>query len=378
MSAIKKQYHVLLSYGYRTELFYKGVGQFAREHHWILYPNYTVGNDPLGDYDRLDGVLMVNNTPDFIDTVKEKYGDIPVVGMCYTDRFPTVIPDNKAVGKMAARYFLNKKYLHYLCVYRFHSKFSLSRKDGFFEELLKVKHDIESLDHLQIFDTNKKGPNYREKLRNALSKCPKPLAVFTDSDYASFLLINEAFYMGLKVPEDIIVLGVDDEAFYNYISPVSLSTIDNNKPAISYTAAEMLQQLMEKRQLKEKRRYIPPLRVIERQSTDIAQGGSNLFKKAIDYITDHFSEPISAEDITIELNVSRSVLYKLFKEKANTSVAREISRIRFEQAKQLRKEKHLPLSSIAEKCGFSNDKHLRRTFKRFTGLSPRDWLTAFG
>jgi len=179
------------------------------------------------------------------------------------------------------------------------------------------------------------------------------------------------------VPEEVAVIGVDNEEIACKLSLPPLSSVIPDAFRIGYEAAAMLSLLMSGRKAPEHMMYIPPLGVATRQSTDVTAIPDPRVASAMSFIRENACRGISVDDVVEHVLVSRSVLQQLFRQILGNTIHDAITDLRIQRAKQLLTETDLSLTAIAERTGFAYDSYLSTVFHRETGRTPSAYRRDF-
>ncbi len=213
-----------------------------------------------------------------------------------------------------------------------------------------------------------------QALTDWLGGLETPIAVFAVSDYRARQVLDACGHLKLRVPDDVVVLGVDNEHLVCDHSVPTLSSVARNDGLVGYTAAGMLHALMTHQQLARNIETIPPLHVVQRESTARFAVADPRLQDAITFLFEHLHEPISIEDITRHAHVSRRWLEYAFREKLGETPFQYLRRHRVALARQLLvNQPQGKLSGVALRCGFSSAKQLAAAFQQTYGMSPRDY-----
>ena len=172
------------------------------------------------------------------------------------------------------------------------------------------------------------------------------------------------------MPEEVAVVGADDDAELCELSDPPLSSVTFNPERVGYEAAGLLDRLMARRGGAGKPFLVPPLGVSTRQSSDILAIDDADVAKAIHYIRRHAFEGITVEDVLAEVPLSRRALEHRFRRRLGRTPKQEIRRLRLERAKSLLASTELPLARISDRLGFHQPAYLSAVFRKETGLTP--------
>lgn len=213
-------------------------------------------------------------------------------------------------------------------------------------------------------------------LRAKLEKLPLPCALMADDDRFAVDVITVATAMGLRVPEDLAVLGCEDLALVQGRSPVPISSIDMNLDLLGYTAAQTLDRMMRGEEITVRRQIIPPKRLVERQSTSTFVSSVPGISKAVLKIRRDYSEPITVTSLARDSGMSVRSLQRLFRVATGTTVSDALMARRLDAAANLLRETNFKQEPIAIETGLGSSKNLGRLFKEHYGMTPGQWREA--
>lgn len=217
--------------------------------------------------------------------------------------------------------------------------------------------------------------NVDVSLTEWLLALPKPVAVLACNDIRGGQVITACRQAEIKVPEEVAVLGVDnDEIIWRLCRP-TLSSIEPDVKRIGFLAAQMIDDQLKGKPVPEVQQ-VQPRGLLQRASTDAVITDHPLVATAARLMRDPKHSETSVERISGLMGVSRSTLDKLFLKHLGRSVAAEISRIRLQRAQDLLRHSEMPLSEVARRCGFASDTYFCRFFKRVTGETPNSFRKA--
>ena len=353
---------------------FQGIARLAGERGWHIRTESR--RLPPWDWEG-DGVLvMLEDIPElkrFVAKMRRKR--IPVVDLLEDQpQIPLtrVAGDNPAIGRLAAEHFNARDFRHAAFFSLRHNHTHDLRIAGFNNawkgeetELWLWPDDANG----NIEDWKRMGSWLAEKLADA----PKPLAVFAWNDYDATHVLNACRKLELKVPEEVAILGVDDNKVICEHQSVNLSSIAHDHERVGYAAAATLERLMRGGKADRQLIRVKPRGVVTRESTDTFAVNDPLLQPAIDYIARNLSRPLGAAQIASALGMPRIRLDRLFSARLGRSAGAEISRRRIALAQKLLAGTDLPLSEIAARCGYCHASFFIRTFRRATGLTPAAW-----
>ncbi len=287
---------------------------------------------------------------------------------------PWVGRDSFAIGEMAARYYLERGYRSFAFVGEPLGQFwNAERRRGFAETLSKFGFNCAVHDSFTDEERRSWAVERRSLLR-FLRGLSKPTALFAPMDGRARLVLEACLMGGVKVPEEIAVLGVDNDLLLCKSTVPPLSSIHTGGYRRGRIAAEMLDDLMHGRKPKRRAVALPPISVVTRGSTGYDAMSDLFVAKAIRFIRANAETGgISVADIVHAAGCSRRYLELRFQKRIGRSIRDELMSERIECVKSLLAGDNLTIGEIVERTGFSSDSHLSQIFKRATGTTMLHW-----
>jgi LacI family transcriptional regulator len=197
-------------------------------------------------------------------------------------------------------------------------------------------------------------------------------------DAEANIVIQACIYAGLNVPEQVAVVGVDNDPIYSELGPIPLTSVVSNRELLGYRGAELLDRLMRGRKPPAKPERIPPGGIVVRSSSDIFTINDEGVARALRFIKQHANEPISIDAVVRASGVSRRTLYTKFETKLGRTIQAEILRQRINLAKNLLSTTNEKLESIAYDSGFGSASSLSKAFKIYDGMQPSVYREKYG
>ena len=351
-----------------------GTVRHAAEHGWHL-DLQTVLSGQLPDRWTGQGVITllggdIDKQRHFLQNIK-----CPVVSMNenYPEfGLPTVCQDDEMAGRMAAMHFAERFFRLHAFYSHGSSLYAAQIRCAAFESEVK-RHGGEILT-LQWDKLKKARPNTWENrqiwLRERLRKIAKPLAVFATNDQAAVEVVEACMIEGIAVPDEVAVLGMLDMRLFRDSTTISLSSIQVDFDTLTRIACDLLEELMAGKPPPLEPIILAPGGVAVRRSTDTMASEHPQVRRAIQFMTEHFTRSLDTDAIARAAGMSKSGLYSAFKQDLRQTPYVILTRIRVNQAKRMLRDTKLPVSSIAEACGFADAVNLYRNFKTIVGLSP--------
>lgn len=303
---------------------------------------------------------------------------IPVVMIHRTlpDRRASLVSiDEAAIGAMAADYFISMGLKHMAYVGRGPWAFVRARRDGFVKAgEVRGRGPVHEL----LEDAaHGEHPGFERQLRAMLRGLPRPCGVLAANDEMGVRVVQTCRDIRLRVPEEIAVLGVDNDHLACELSDVPLSSIAQPLVAIGYEAARLLHQHLEGKRPYPAQLLLPPLRVVARASSDLIALDDEDVVAALRLINAHFAEPINVSWIVRQLPVTQRTLYNKFQRLVGRTVLQQIHHVRFQKAKELLSESDLSLAVVAQRSGFANPTWMADSFRRELGTTPNRFRRQF-
>ena len=271
-----------------------------------------------------------------------------------------VVSNDALIGEMGARHFLDKGFRHFAYYGASHYGWSLGRRDGFCRTVKKAGFSVAVAEtpHARVFD--KAMPC----LRRWLTELPRPLAVMASDDLPGRHVLTACREMGLQVPEQVAVLGVDDDDVLCEMVAPPMSSIVQDCDRNGYEAAALLDRMMQDLRLPPQTIEIPPLHIVARRSTDVTAIEDMEVAKAIRLIHSKAGEPLSVKVLLRDVPMSRRTLERRFTAALGRSPADEIRRCRLEKAMLLLRISTLKINQVAIKSGFGDARSMAVSFRR--------------
>ncbi|MBN1911324.1 MAG: XylR family transcriptional regulator [Pirellulales bacterium] len=287
---------------------------------------------------------------------------------------PVADVDHVAVGRLAAEHFLARGYRHFGFFGSGRARYALLRHESFrrtVEDAGFVVHSCH-MEYLPRLPEKASWKNVNSEVRRWLKSLPKPAAVLADHDVPGRDLANMCQLLDLRVPNDVAILGVDNDEVECLLASPPLSSVAIPAERIGFEAAKLLERMMAGRKAPKRMLTLPPTRVVTRQSTSMFAVDDPVVSGALLYIRNHLDKPLNVNMLTEELVVSRRALEKKFRELLGRTVLQEIHRARIERAQELLGG-NLQVAEVAHQTGFSSPQLFATVFRRLTGVSPRQY-----
>jgi LacI family transcriptional regulator len=359
---------------YGRDLLY-GVRDWMREsERWAIRFTEQVRRAPLPTWLKDwqgDGIIARVDSPQIAAALRRTR--LPVVDVSaerFSSEFSRVSIDNGAVARLAAEHLATKGFLDF--AYCGDRRFLWSRQRGVEFRRCLAEKGRRCVDFGEPAGTAKPGSDAEIRaIARWLKGLPKPVGVFACYDGRALQVLEACQLLGLHVPDQVAVLGVDNDELVCELANPPLSSVQPNARRSGYEAAALLARLMggEKKAVAPTHQ-VQPVRVVERQSTDVVAVADVKVAAALKFIRLHACEGMDVGDVLRAVPMSRTRLEQKFKALLGHSPHRQLVQQRIARVKHLLAESKIAISEVAEQAGFDNASYLSVAFRRETGLSP--------
>ena len=289
---------------------------------------------------------------------EERFKDVPNITGAYHD-----------TGKLGAEYFLKKGFTNF-AFYGFKNiVWSRERAEGFEKKIKEAGYAVHYFEH-------KKSRSmdlwyYKASaLSRWLQSLPKPIALMTCDDNQGLHITEAGKHAGIRIPEDVAVLGVDNDENICYLSDPPLSSISMDIEKGGYEAAKLIQQMITGRTKKKYNIIVKPTHIITRASTDIYASDDEHIVNALKYIHLNIDKNLKVNHVLKEIPLSRRSMEKRFIQITGYPVYKYIYNLRIEKFIQKLVETDMTITEIALELGLDNTKNISRLFKQIKGVTP--------
>lgn len=352
-----------------------GIARYARLHGpWSFY------KEPIGLKSSIphltrwkpDGIIMRDS---MINKELLKL-NIPTVLAIHSSDYPKNLPvirtDSRAIARMASGHLVQKGFTRFAYCGMDGYEWSDERKKcfaGFNSEAGFQTHEYAGPKGRKVKDWEEEQKRIGEWLKTV----PKPVGLMTCNDDQAQHVLEVCKRTGFRVPEDVAVLGVDNDPMICEIGDPPLSSIALNVESAGYEAARLLGELFRGRKMRGQQILVTPTHVVQRQSTDILAVSDPEVAAAMRYIRANAKNKMLVMDVVRQTRVSRRTLEQRFKKTVHKSVYDEIRQVRVEWISRLLMETDLPISQITSLFNFTDVEHISRYFRKEKGMGLREF-----
>jgi LacI family transcriptional regulator len=363
--------------------FFNGVREHAISKKWLLTacPVNPQGQEGFpNNWSRLkswrvDGVILLTNQPEVLKMFQKLRQPLVYIGESLEGgaHTPRLSVNHAEVARLAAEHLigLGLKNLAYHGV-----------RDRVYSNE-RMRHFMMIAKKAQLKATSFCLPNMTrdalwderyEPVKRWLKSLPLPVGIMTVSDYRALILLSACKELGLRVPDDVAVIGVDNDLMICEFSVPPLTSVCLNPHRMGLEAARMLDRLMQGESPQKQTILIEPSQVVPRASTNILHVTDAFVKRAIEFMQQHHAESFNIDAVAQFVGVSRRFLEKRFRQERNISPAEFLLSLRIQKARaMLASGQYKSAELIARSTGFATGKNLRAAFRRVFNAAPNSF-----
>lgn len=321
-----------------------------------------------------DGIISRATTPELVKAVEKTA--VPLVEL--TDRggdaaMPHVRSDDEAIGAMAAEHLLERGFAKFgFCGYR-KEAWSKRRETAFRATVHKAGATCDVYESPWHGPSAKSWQEEQSCIKQWVGSLSPPFAVMACNDVRGQQVLDACSSAALSVPEQVAVIGVDNEELLCRMSAPPLSSVIPNAESVGFRAAELLDALMKGQSVPSSAQLLPPIAVATRQSTDVVAIDDRDVAAALRYIRENACRGLTVNDVVRNSPVSRSTLERALRKYLGRTPQQEIRSVQIKRVRELLATTNLSVEQIAPLCGFDHPEYLHVVFKRVTGTTPGEF-----
>lgn len=286
---------------------------------------------------------------------------------------PAIVADNDAVGRLAAEHLVNCGFNRFAYCGFEDRPWSQERSESFGRWVGQAGFEAKFFFKKSRLRRWREFEREQHLLVDWLKSLSKPIGLMAGNDVCGRQVIEACKVAGLQVPDEVAVIGVDNDELICDLTDPPLSSIVMNTEKAGYEAAELLDALMADGKMASQNIVVHPTHIVSRQSTDILAIEDRDVAEAIRFIRQHAKDAIQVIDVVSHIAMSRRNLELRFQKVMGRSIYSEIKRVRIQQIIQMLAETDLSILQIALKLNHPSEKHIARYFKQKTGMSLQDY-----
>jgi LacI family transcriptional regulator len=355
----------------------QGIAKYNREHGgWSTYFRPHALNDAPPGWLRNwkgDGMIIRAETPEMYEVVRRC--GVPAVNLRGTVAglpLPYVTMDNRQLAALALSHLRDRGIRNFAVCGRAGTKNpALSERCEHFRELVEAAGGV-----CHIFPpatarkTAMPWEQEQDQLAEWVRSLPKPVGIFGCNDERGLQVLDACRRIGLTVPDEVAVLGVDNDPSICDLTIPPLSSIDPNAEGIGYEAAALLDRMMCGQAAPTEAIKLAPRGVVTRRSTDVVASEDQEVGRALGYIRENACKGLQVVDVLGHMAMSRASLQQRMKQVVGRTIHQEIQRVRLTKVKDLLAMSELTIKQVARESGFASVQYMTRVFRAVTNETP--------
>jgi LacI family transcriptional regulator len=363
--------------------FYHGAARYAAEHNWHVVADMIYdATIPVGW--KGDGILsFVGHWEELAKFVVS--ARMPVVEISSVRKdlgIPCVMEDNETIGRLGAEHLLERNLKTFVWAPFWDDTVNEERFLGFATTIRSAGFDCVRVLPVNTRRSARPSRHMNRTLRrrwviHTIRSLRYPLGVFCYNDCVAADIVDACIESGIRIPDEVAVLGVDNDPVICDCVQVPLSSVRHDLEGMAYEAAALLDHLMKGGSPPEIPKRIAPKGVVTRKSTEVLAVDNPDVASALGYIQENFPKGnLSVDDVVANGRVPRRSLERAFRDELQRTILHEILRVRVNHAQQLLETTPHSVTDIAIRSGFASLNHFYRVFRARTGLTPRAFRLA--
>lgn len=297
------------------------------------------------------------NIPIFLRTYKRVY-----------DEFPMLTGHYKEFGAYAARFFIEQKFSYYAFIGMKDIIWSMSRYEGYSEQIASSLKTTTYRYDVEYFKDE------ISEITEWLHALPKPVALLACNDFMARQVTEICQMEGISIPDEISLLGVDNDEFMCNISSPTLSSIKLNFEKHGYEIAEALFLMVNQKKTWPARIAVEAIGVVERMSTKRRIISDPYIREIVEFISRNYTQEIDISKLTSFIPLSRRAIEMKFKKEMYPyTITSYIMKLRLDHFCRLLETTDLSISTAADRSGFINSSNFSTIFRKYMGLTPGEY-----
>ena len=298
---------------------------------------------------------------------------VDVLGNISPLPYPLFKIDDRSVGANVARHFIDSGHRNFAFIGLATERWSIEREQSFGAELATEGFTPEIF-HIEQRPTDHvvSGQTF-EALKQWLGKLKTPTSLMIASDQFGPIVFEACHQLGLVIPENVSVIGVDnDTPFCNMCRP-RLSSIMPDHKRVGYMAAKALNKLIDGEKLEQEVFEFSSNTLHRRLSSDFIAIKDPAVVLAVKYIREHASNSPNLDVVAHAAGLSRTVLQRRFREHMDSTVGDVILREKLRLAREMLSGTDMAIPAIAKRSGFTSQEYMNHVFKSHLKTTPKKY-----
>jgi len=364
---------------YRRDLLV-GIAEYARVHGpWCFYHEEQVVGDAvpawLGRWTG-DGILARIETRRQLQAIRRKrLPTVDLLGLHEVEGIASFDNDAEAIARLGADHLLERGFTQFAYCGLPGVHYSDRTGQCFADCLAGAGYEVHVYEGprrrvVSAAVAEEEGLLGESALADWIAGLPKPIGLLACNDLRAQQVLNACGRREVAVPDEVAVLGADNDEVLCGLSNPPLSSIDPNARRMGFAGAEMLERMIRGYKPPKGKILIPPAGVVVRRSTDVLAIPDRTVAAAVQFIREHAASGIGVDDVLAAVRLSRSTLERRFAQYVGRSPKAEILRVRLQHVRQFLAETDYPLAKVARLAGFAHVENMCHFFKAKTGDTP--------
>ena len=292
--------------------------------------------------------------PIFLRTYRKEYPDFPMLTGYYKD-----------FGAYAADYFINQNFHNYAFIGRKDIIWSTFRREGYCGQVASVRKKEAFVYEVEDFQSE------TEAISTWLHSLPKPIALLACNDFMARQVTEICLLENIRIPEDISLLGVDNDEFMCNISSPTLSSIRLNFEKHGYDLAKILFKMIREKQIWPARIAVEAIGVVERMSTRHKIISDPYIREIVEFIKHNYTQDIDIRKLVSFIPLSRRAIELKFKKEMHPyTITSYLTKLRLDHFCHLLEHTSIPIKEAAEQSGFIESSNFSTIFRKHMGCTP--------
>jgi len=364
----------------------RGVARYSQHHGpWSFYITPGDFEHALPEMKHWGGTGIIARIPNEQVARSVLQANLPTIALGLTDdqkqpdsplsRFTDLSSNADEVAMLVFEHLLQRRFANFAYVGLEERGWSRRREQAFCARLNKAGFDV-SVYRQPLRPADRAWESERDILAHWLRDQARPLGLFACNDDRGRQVLEACRVAELRVPSDVAVIGVDNDAVFCDLADPPLSSVALNAETAGYRAAELLDRMMQGQSCAVRHVAVEALGVVTRTSTDVIAVQDEDVSAALQFIRQKHGYGISVDSVADSIAVSRRSLERRFRETIGRTILEEIQVARIERAKQLLLETKYPISKVAQLSGFGSTGYFVQFFHERVGKTPRKFRVA--
>ncbi|MBR5043493.1 MAG: DNA-binding transcriptional regulator [Bacteroidales bacterium] len=339
---------------YKKELGIPGVVKWALEWHADVV---------IGQFDPDDDVTLFKKNG--IVALAQDY-------IVKFDSIPNITADYDRTGAMVAERFLSLGFKNFGFFGYNNVCWSDERCDGFKRKIEEAgygqvfyKYDRQSIE--SVWNYNRPG------LLEWIQELPRPVAIMACDDNQAIILLQACKAMGVKIPSEIAIVGVDNDEILCNLSDPSLSSVNVNIERGGYEAAKMAERMVKDSSYQGEDIVLKPIMLVRRLSSSVYATKDPAILTALHFISSNIDRHINVGDVLEVVPLSRRLLEQRFLKATGTTIYKFISYQRVSRFAELLLESNDSVANIAARLDEPDTRSISRRFLAIKGCTPTEF-----